>query len=162
MASRLRLPVAAALCAWLLFLGTLGFTHLLTLPLSDKSQHFVGFGVLGVLVFFSFQATIPRRKVWTITAVIISFACLFSEVVQRVVTTRAFEWGDVAANFMGAATFLFAGWMGDRWIIQPRVGASDGSRYWSLGNGGLEEADFELEDGFDMELDDILVDSPPG
>ncbi|KAJ1829309.1 hypothetical protein LPJ70_007118 [Coemansia sp. RSA 2708] len=160
MAARLRTPVVAALGAWAVFLAVLGFTRLLALPLPDKAQHFVGFGVLAVLVFFSFQAAIPRRKVWALTAALMGAACVLSEAVQRVVTSRAFEWGDVLANVMGTGTFLFAAWMADRWIVQPRAGHSD-ARYWALGDGGRASTDFEMDADLDLELDDILVDSPP-
>ncbi|KAJ1870625.1 hypothetical protein LPJ55_004515 [Coemansia sp. RSA 990] len=163
MAARLRLRVVAGLCIWMVLLAVLGFTRLLQLPLSDKAQHFVGFGVMSVLVLFSFQAAVPRRRVWTLTAAGMGGACVFSEVLQRLLTTRPFEWGDIAANVLGAATFLFAGWMADRWIVQPRAGSAGRAQYWSLGNaepGSRLSADFEMTSELDLELDDILVDSP--
>ncbi|KAJ2766499.1 hypothetical protein IWQ57_004336 [Coemansia nantahalensis] len=164
MAARLRLPVAAALCVWMALLSILGFTRLLAVPVPDKAQHFVGFGVFGVLTFFSFRADIPRRKAWTATCVLVGATCFFSEVLQRVLTTRPFEWGDVASNFLGAATFLFAAWMADRWILQPRLSAAavaGGGRYWSLDADEQASADLEAAGELGLELDDILADSPP-
>ncbi|KAJ2503872.1 hypothetical protein GGI11_007571 [Coemansia sp. RSA 2049] len=139
---------------------------------------------MSVLVFFSFQATVPRRKVWTLTGGAMATACLFSEVLQWMLTTRVFEWSDVVCNFLGAATFLFAAWMADRWIIQPRVAAighggqsahryRDSTRYWALDAAAADAAaDDDDDDGggggsprdslddLDVELDEILVDSP--
>ncbi|KAJ2119958.1 hypothetical protein IW147_005472, partial [Coemansia sp. RSA 720] len=90
----------------------------------------------------------------------ISCTCVLSEAIQRVLTTRAFEWSDVAANFLGASAFLFAAWMADTWIVQPRAGVS-GTQYWALDD-TQASADFEMDDGdFDLELDDIFVASPP-
>ncbi|KAJ2795899.1 hypothetical protein H4R20_005718 [Coemansia guatemalensis] len=166
LAARLRLPVTVALTAWMTVMAILGFTHLLRPPVSDKALHFVAFGVMGVLVFFSFQSHIPRAKAWTVTGGLMAVACFFSEVLQRILTTRSFQWSDIASNFLGALTFLFAAWMADTWIIQPRAGAStyqDSARYWALDSGhrAQSSADIELEDDFDLELNDILVDSPP-
>ncbi|KAJ2087296.1 hypothetical protein IW138_005076 [Coemansia sp. RSA 986] len=140
-------------------------------PASDKALHFVGFGVMAVLVFFSFQATVPRRKAWALTGASMAVVCLFSEVLQWMLTTRAFEWSDIVCNFLGASMFLFAAWMADRWIIQPRVGSNgglgtqyrDSTRYWVLnsrGDGSPRESLGE-DDDLDVELDEILVDSPP-
>ncbi|KAJ1730474.1 hypothetical protein LPJ61_002990 [Coemansia biformis] len=164
MATRLRLPVVAVLAAWMALLAVLGFTRLLAVPVPDKAQHFVAFGVLCVLVFFSFRPDIPRRKAWTVTGVLGASACFFSEVLQRVLTTRPFEWSDVAANFLGAGTFLFAAWMADRWIIQPRSGAEavggGGGRYWALDADAQASVDLEAAGELGLELDDILADSP--
>ncbi|KAJ2566165.1 hypothetical protein IW140_005033 [Coemansia sp. RSA 1813] len=142
-----------------------------SVPASDKALHFVGFGVMAVLVFFSFQATVPRRKAWALTGASMAVVCLFSEVLQWMLTTRAFEWSDIVCNFLGASMFLFAAWMADRWIIQPRVGSNgglgtqyrDSTRYWVLnsrGDGSPRESLGE-DDDLDVELDEILVDSPP-
>ncbi|KAJ2159837.1 hypothetical protein GGF46_002728 [Coemansia sp. RSA 552] len=159
--ARLRLPVAVALTAWMGLLAVLGFTRLIALPLSNKAQHFVGFGVMAALVFFSFQPGIPRRKAWAVTGGLMGVSCFFSEVVQWILTTRQFQWGDIVANFLGALTFLFAAWMVDTWIIQPRAGGSqDGAaNYWALhpGDEGRESADFEVADDLDVELDEILA-----
>ncbi|PIA14361.1 hypothetical protein COEREDRAFT_88751 [Coemansia reversa NRRL 1564] len=165
LAARLRLPVTIALTIWMTLLALLGFTHLLRPPVSDKALHFVGFGVMGVLVFFSFQSNIPRTKAWTITGGLMAVVCFFSEVVQRILTTRPFQWSDIASNFLGALTFLFAAWMADTWIIQPRAGVSayqDSPRYWALNSGHRDQlsVDLELEDDLGLELNDILVDSP--
>ncbi|KAJ2776903.1 hypothetical protein H4R18_005430 [Coemansia javaensis] len=167
MGARLRLPVVAALAAWLALLAVLGFTRLLALPVGDKAQHFVAFGVLGALLFFSFQAAIPRRRAWAATAALTAAACLFSEALQRVLTTRPFEWADVAANFLGAATFLFAAWMADRWIVQPRAarafhgGGGGGAtatalgRYWALDPDAQASVDLEAASELGLELDDF-------
>ncbi|KAJ1641874.1 hypothetical protein LPJ64_006217 [Coemansia asiatica] len=167
----LRLGVVASLIAWMLFLAVLGFTRLIVLPVSDKAQHFIGFGVMGVLVFFSFQPTVPRRKAWRITALTMGVVCFLSEVLQWLFTSRPFEWADIVANYLGASTFLFAAWMADKWILQMRVrrhgGASgDSPRYWMMAPGGHTELEtamesFEMEDELDVELDEILVDTPP-
>ncbi|KAJ2078898.1 hypothetical protein H4R24_004157 [Coemansia sp. RSA 988] len=164
LAARLRLPVTVALTIWMTVMMVLGFTHLLRPPVSDKALHFVAFGVMGVLVFFSFQSHIPRIKAWTVTGGLMAVACFFSEVVQRILTTRSFQWSDIASNFLGALTFLFAAWMVDTWIIQPRADASAlRDSYWTLDSGYRPQssADIELDDDFDLELNDILVDSPP-
>ncbi|KAJ2739912.1 hypothetical protein H4S06_006232 [Coemansia sp. BCRC 34490] len=176
----LRVPMLVLLAAWMVLLAILGFTRLIPVAASDRALHFVGFGTMSVLVFFSFQATVPRRKVWTLTGGAMATACFFSEVLQWMLTTRVFEWSDIVCNFLGAATFLFAAWMADRWIIQPRVAAighggqsahryRDSTRYWALdaadadaaadgdnGGGSLRDS---LDD-LDVELDEILVDSP--
>ncbi|KAJ2394609.1 hypothetical protein GGI23_004621 [Coemansia sp. RSA 2559] len=167
----LRVPMLALLAIWMVFLAILGFTRLIVVPVSDKALHFVGFGVMAVLVFFSFQATVPRRKAWALTGASMAFVCLFSEVLQWLLTTRAFEWSDIVCNFLGASMFLFAAWMADRWIIQPRIGGSgglgtqyrDSTRYWVLDSRGEESPRESLGevDDLDVELDEILVDSPP-
>ncbi|KAJ1878335.1 hypothetical protein LPJ57_003474 [Coemansia sp. RSA 486] len=167
----LRIGVVASLIAWMLFLAVLGFTRFIALPVSDKAQHFVGFGVMGVLLFFSFQPAVPRRKVWRITAPTMGAACFLSEVLQWIFTSRQFDWTDIAANYLGASTFLFAAWMVDKWIVQMRVrrrgdGSGDSPRYWMMASGGHGEAEtamesFEMDDELDVELDEILVDTPP-
>ncbi|KAJ1827970.1 hypothetical protein LPJ56_001368 [Coemansia sp. RSA 2599] len=167
----LRLGVAASLVAWMLFLAVLGFTRLIALPVSDKAQHFVGFGVMGVLLFFSFQPAVPRLKAWRITALAMCAACFLSEVLQWLFTSRLFDWTDILANYLGASTFLFAAWMVDKWILQMQVrrhggGSGDGPRYWMMAPGSRGEAEtamesFEMEDELDVELDEILVDTPP-
>ncbi|KAJ1722532.1 hypothetical protein LPJ53_003060 [Coemansia erecta] len=171
----LRPPVVAALAAWLLFLAVLGLTHIIQVPISDKAQHFVGFGVLAVLLFFAFRPTAPRTFVWRTTGVLTTLACLLSEPLQALLTTRPFDWADIAANVMGAASFLFAAWMADRWIVQRLVArrrrrrASE-ARYWGVravedAEEGYGDADedglFASADELDVELDDILVDTPP-
>ncbi|KAJ1854850.1 hypothetical protein LPJ73_002413 [Coemansia sp. RSA 2703] len=170
----LRPPVVAALAAWLLFLAILGLTHIIYVPISDKAQHFVGFGVLAVLLFFAFRPTAPRTLVWRTTGILTLLACLLSEPLQALLTTRPFDWADVAANLMGAASFLFAAWMADRWIVQKIVARRrrrrmSEARYWGVS--AVEEADeegyddadglFASIDEMDVELDDILVDTPP-
>ncbi|KAJ1962094.1 hypothetical protein GGI12_002849 [Dipsacomyces acuminosporus] len=163
MTNGLRAPVVAALLAWMAFLAILGFTRLIRIPVSDKALHFVGFGVMGVLVFFSFKAAIPRLKVWKVTGALMAVACVFSEVLQRLLTTREFDWRDIVANLLGTCTFLFAGWMADRWIIQPRAGSQafgDSTGYWAIGPGHAA-LDADVEDELDVELDEILVDTPP-
>ncbi|KAJ1898429.1 hypothetical protein LPJ81_004343 [Coemansia sp. IMI 209127] len=167
----LRVPMLVLLAIWMVFLAVLGFTRLIAVPASDKALHFVGFGVMAVLVFFSFQATVPRRKAWALTGACMVFVCLFSEVLQWLLTTRVFEWSDIVCNFLGASMFLFAAWMADRWIIQPHIGSSgglgtqyrDSTRYWVLNSRGEESPRESLGevDDLDVELDEILVDSPP-
>ncbi|KAI8321043.1 hypothetical protein GQ54DRAFT_196470 [Martensiomyces pterosporus] len=166
MTNGLRVSVVAVLFAWMLFLAILGFTQLISIPVSDKALHFVGFGIMGVLVFFSFQAAIPRRKVWKLTVLSMATACVFSEVLQRLLTSRAFDWRDIGANILGTCTFLFAGWMVDKWIIQPRAGGQnyrDSASYWVISPGDAERTsiDLEAEDELDVELDEILVNTPP-
>ncbi|KAJ2660763.1 hypothetical protein IWW48_002746 [Coemansia sp. RSA 1200] len=173
----LRVPILVLLAAWMVLLAILGFTRLIPVAASDKALHFIGFGTMSVLVFFSFQATVPRRKVWMLTGAAMATACFFSEVLQWMLTTRVFEWTDVVCNFLGSATFLFAAWMADRWIIQPRVatiahdGVSahryrDSTRYWALDAAAVATSDDgggsprDSLDELDVELDEILVDSP--
>ncbi|KAJ2781657.1 hypothetical protein GGI15_003154 [Coemansia interrupta] len=170
----LRPSVVAALAAWLLFLAVLGLTHTIHVPISDKAQHFVGFGVLAVLLFSAFRPTAPRTFVWRTTGALTLLACLLSEPLQALLTTRPFDWADVAANVLGAASFLFVAWMADRWIVQRIVARRrrrrmSEARYWGVRT--LEEAEEGYDDGhdgvfasadeMDVELDDILVDTPP-
>ncbi|KAI7823455.1 hypothetical protein BX661DRAFT_186648 [Kickxella alabastrina] len=167
MTNGLRPPVVFALALWMILLAILGFTRLIELPVSDKALHFVGFGTMSVLLFFAFQATIPRRKVWALTVGTMLLVSFFSEVLQRLFTGRQFDWADIVANLMGALTFLFAAWMVDRWIVQPRArnqGYRDSSRYWVMESGARASAgsaDYEIEDEMDVELDEIFVDTPP-
>ncbi|KAJ2548948.1 hypothetical protein EV175_004634 [Coemansia sp. RSA 1933] len=165
----LRVPMLGLLALWMVFLAILGFTRLITVPASDKALHFIGFGIMAVLVFFSFQATVPRRKAWVLTGASMTVVCFFSEVLQWLLTTRAFEWSDIVCNFLGASMFLFTAWMADRWIIQPRIDAAaglgsqyqDSTRYWVLDGRGDDRSPREsIGDDLDVELDDILVDSP--
>ncbi|KAI9502646.1 hypothetical protein GGI26_003563 [Coemansia sp. RSA 1358] len=172
MTKGLRVPMLVLLLLWMVLLGVLGFTRLVAVPTSDKALHFVGFGVMSILVFFSFQAAIPRRKVWVLTSVCMGVACFFSEVMQRLLTTRTFEWSDILSNFLGTFTFLFAAWMVDKWIIQPRAGRDggydtryqDSTQYLALNTGAARSPRRSFGDGedeLDVELDEILAGTPP-
>lgn len=148
----LRVPVLIVLALWLAVMAIMGFTRFLHPPIPVKALHFTSFGIMGVLVFFSFQPTLPRRKVWAITLGFTAIACFFSEVLQRLLTTRPFKWADIAANLLGSVMFLFAAWMVDRWIVQPKIQNAnryqDSARYWALDNN---------TDELDVELDEIAV-----
>ncbi|KAJ1942719.1 hypothetical protein EC988_006416 [Linderina pennispora] len=155
----LRVPVLIALIIWLVFLAVLGSTRAISLGVPDKAQHFVGFGVLSVLVFFAFQGTVPRRKVWVLTVGSMAAACVLSEALQGLLTTREFDGRDIGANFLGTFTFLFAAWMVDRWLIQPRFGSEAAQQYWEL-DAALEQFEPDVDE-LDVELDEILVNTPP-
>ncbi|KAJ2719043.1 hypothetical protein GGI07_005451 [Coemansia sp. Benny D115] len=165
----LRAPVAAALVLWLLFMAVLGFTQLVRPPVSDKALHFVAFGVMGVLLVFVFRPAVPRRRVWLLAVGCTATAAVLSEALQALLTTRVFDWADVAANLLGGSTFLFAAWMVDRWIVQPRARSSaygGSARYWALGASGSWHSpggslDGDLVDELDVELDEILVAQHP-
>ncbi|KAJ1945536.1 hypothetical protein FBU59_002280 [Linderina macrospora] len=49
--------------------------------------------------------------------------------------------------------------MADRWLIQPRFGSAAAQQYWEL-DAALEQFESDVDE-LDVELDEILVNTPP-
>ena len=105
---------AAACLACLIFLtwvllapaATVG-TYYPGFPYADKVLHFLCFGVLVLLARFAFpdprHLTVPR---WLLPVLALAYGAAL-EVIQGLLVQyhRSFEWGDIAANGLGAAGF---------------------------------------------------------
>ncbi len=77
-------------------------------PMEDKAIHFVEYGVLSVLVFFSLRKSVPGYNVKTVAVLAIAFSGLYGisdEIHQSFVPGRNSSAGDVMADFIGAAIF---------------------------------------------------------
>ncbi|KAJ2688456.1 hypothetical protein H4218_004135 [Coemansia sp. IMI 209128] len=134
-----RVVLVLALCLWAGLMAVQGFTGLVRLPVSDKVQHFAEFGVLSLLVVAN-MSCVTRRRVWAVATMAV--ACLLSECVQAwLAKGRSFQWGDVVANYLGSATFMFVAWAGEKWAHGYRERVPDAGS----------------DDELDVELDDIVV-----
>ncbi|KAJ2859354.1 UDP-N-acetylglucosamine pyrophosphorylase [Coemansia aciculifera] len=130
-----RVVLALALCVWAGLMLVQGFTGLVRLAVSDKVQHFMEFGVLSLLVLANMR--LVSRRLWTVATMAV--ACVVSELMQAwLAQGRSFQWADVAANYLGSATFLTVAWVAEKrtWTRVPDEGSDD-----------------EL----DVELDEIVV-----
>ncbi|KAJ2059854.1 hypothetical protein GGI17_004127 [Coemansia sp. S146] len=131
-----RVVLALSLCMWMGLMLVQGFTGLVRLAVSDKVQHFTEFGILSLLVLANVRPLVSRR-LWTVATMAV--ACVASELMQAwLAQGRSFQWADVAANYLGSATFLTVAWVAERrtWTRVPDEGSDD-----------------EL----DVELDEIVV-----
>jgi len=135
----LRIPwqVRAATClAYLTFL-----TWLLLAPAAtvgrwypnfqhaDKALHFLSFGVLVLLARFAFPD--PRHLAvpgWLVPVLALAYGAAI-EVTQGLLVQyhRSFEWGDIAANGLGAVSF---------WYLSGSLLADGRDRSWRLNRGG--------------------------
>ncbi|KAJ1669902.1 hypothetical protein GGH95_000722 [Coemansia sp. RSA 1836] len=158
-----RVHFVAALCGWVALMAVQGFTGLLRLPISDKAQHFVEFGVLSVLLLANLSAFFSsRRLAWRVAVATMAVACLLSEVLQAMFAAgRTFQWGDVAANYLGAAFFLLVAWVAHEKSVGQGAEHGSWAPYWALGTTGARAPAEDSEDELDVELDEILVAPPP-
>ena len=76
--------------------------------MGDKVIHFIEYGTLSFLFFFSLRKSIPAFKIKSADVLAIMFSGLYGvsdEVHQYYVPGREFSIGDMAANLIGAAVF---------------------------------------------------------
>lgn len=70
-----------------------------TIPVNDKLQHFICFLVFGISFYWIFD--LSKKRATQLTAVTVGAACVISEVSQAYLTTRIFDFYDIAANVLG-------------------------------------------------------------
>ncbi|KAK1922952.1 hypothetical protein DB88DRAFT_440618 [Papiliotrema laurentii] len=88
--------------AWLILLGILGMAPLPELPVNDKALHFLGMGFATFLLYFTIEVPEgPARRVWYIRRAPLLLASAFG-------FWKQFQWGDILANLVGSALFLYA------------------------------------------------------
>lgn len=110
-ARRLRILLLLAYCLGVLYFGT-SRSNLgpeLNVPDSDKYLHALVFGGLGVLALRAITVLLPAAKSWVRGALAVGFAAFWGgllEVVQSLTTYRLAEWGDFAADVLGAAVLV--------------------------------------------------------
>ncbi|KAJ1915891.1 hypothetical protein H4219_004078 [Mycoemilia scoparia] len=111
---------------------------------------------------------------------VVGGACVLSEFVKAILTTKGFALSYILANVLGSAFFLFPSWMFDKWVVQPRFAREYGiisdARYWSLGSdipnpfdidgnqsnndgtrGQYANVPLHALEEFDLELNDIIM-----
>ncbi|KAJ2881433.1 hypothetical protein IWW38_005800 [Coemansia aciculifera] len=152
-----RVYFVIALCGWAVLMAVQGFTGLVRLPINDKAEHFIEFGVLGVLLLANLcEFLSSRRLAWTAAIAAMAVACIVSEVVQAMLAKgRSFQWGDVVANYLGAAFFFFVAWMAYKRNCAGLGAGGSGAGGWA--QAPAEDSD---DDELDVELDEIIVALP--
>ncbi|PVV00197.1 hypothetical protein BB559_000044 [Furculomyces boomerangus] len=113
--------VLLMLLIWLLFMAILGFTSWSLKIINDKFLHFICFGIMSFLLFFTFKVNKKRNLVWSFVISFMILACFFSELLQWMITTRKFEFLDILANLLGSSVFLGLAYLVDTKIVQPKV-----------------------------------------
>jgi|TARA_Y100000294_G_scaffold73730_1_gene69532 VanZ family protein len=86
--------------------------------MGDKAIHFIEYGVLSFLFFFSLRKSFPGLKIKSAGVLAIMFSGLYGisdEVHQYFVPGREFSIGDMAANFIGAVVFQ------SRHLLKPKT-----------------------------------------
>lgn len=107
------LKPSLAVWRWLLALAMLAVLVMSLAPASvdlpstgwDKTNHLLGFGVLGLLGHRAF----PRRVVMVLVG-LLAYGGLI-EVLQSFTPDRYAEWGDVVADGMGLLLGTLVGWL---------------------------------------------------
>lgn len=97
------------------YCGLIFYLSSLTIPieieqmkLPDKALHFIEYGVLSILFFFSLKKSMPDHNIKTIALLSILFSSLYGvsdEIHQYFVPGRESSMGDVMADFIGAVIF---------------------------------------------------------
>lgn len=106
---------------WLLLASaTMIAKFYLSVSFADKALHFLSFGGLVLLVRFAFpdprHLSVPR---WLVVVLALAYGAAI-EVTQGLLVQyhRSFEWSDIAANGLGAASFW---WLSGCLLAQPPV-----------------------------------------
>ncbi|POG59936.1 hypothetical protein GLOIN_2v1717471, partial [Rhizophagus irregularis DAOM 181602=DAOM 197198] len=103
----------------LIILSILGFAPNIHIKISDKLLHFIGFFILTVAIYFTWDRNIKWNAV--VTGTLSLSASLISEVIQGFLPYKIFDWQDIAANFLGSSLGLvlsiFGDWIRNRFAI---------------------------------------------
>lgn len=98
-----------AYCGLIFYLSSIAIPiEIEQMKLPDKALHFIEYGVLSSLLFFSLKKSMPAHNVKTIAMLSILFSGLYGvsdEIHQYFVPGRISSVGDVIADFAGAAVF---------------------------------------------------------
>lgn len=99
-----RIPAGVFLITSLasLYLGILAPSGLL--PVNDKILHLISFFMMGLSLYWVLD--ISKRKATQMTAIVLAFFCVSSEVTQSYLTVRPFDSVDIVANMLGSAMSL--------------------------------------------------------
>ncbi|KAL0578282.1 hypothetical protein V5O48_003693 [Marasmius crinis-equi] len=113
----------------MLSLAFLGFTNIHeALPLSDKVLRFLCFSVATFLFYFIVDVDENARRIWlwrNSGLIFTVFTCLFcggilSEIIQSMLPYKEFEFGDIAANLLGATIGLYSAFHLERYYRHRR------------------------------------------
>ena len=102
---------------------------------NDKLLHGLAFGILGLLLYFFWNFNSILRK-WSVTALIMAFASIFSEVFQGLLPYRTIDWKDIGMNILGSLLGISTAF----WI--------DAIKLWILKRSGwvlLDDPDLEMQ-----------------